>query len=276
MEKADLENFPESPSAKRMIGYVSDGFYDNSYVGKWLFQVMGSEYDKAFELAESLPKQFFPETATWGLMYHEIKWGLPVRENLPYEERRKLIYQKRDCRSPMTPYLMEEYLKSAVGCDVYVADANDPGPYNFKPEHPNIFRVFFESNNTLDIGKIKSLLDRIKQSHTVYIIDHFNSLVADSSGLEKFTSCRVKMHIRIVYWKSICLDGTWKMDGAKILDETHNIVPVMVSFKMKAHNPARGISNADVLVRKNLWHLDGSVGLDGKRLINADEWKEIL
>ena len=41
MEKFDLENFPVSESAKNMIASVSDGFYDNSYVGKWLYEVMG-------------------------------------------------------------------------------------------------------------------------------------------------------------------------------------------------------------------------------------------
>ena len=52
MEKFDLENFPTSESAKKMLSYVSDGFYDESYVGKWLFQVMGAEYDKALEIVE--------------------------------------------------------------------------------------------------------------------------------------------------------------------------------------------------------------------------------
>ena len=62
-----------------MLSYVTPGFYDNSYVGKWLYQVMGLEYDDARKLAEELQYQMFPETATWGLMYHEIKWGLPVK-----------------------------------------------------------------------------------------------------------------------------------------------------------------------------------------------------
>lgn len=127
MERFDLENFPVSESAKNMIASVSDGFYDNSYVGKWLYEVTGQEYDTAREIAEDILNQLFPETATWGLMYHEIKWGLPVRENLPYEERRQLIYRKRDYRAPMTPYRMEGYLKTATGFDVRIADINDPG-----------------------------------------------------------------------------------------------------------------------------------------------------
>ena len=101
-KKIDLENFPTSESAQRMLASVTPGFYDKSYVGKWLYQVMGLEFDEAEKLiAEELPLQFFPETATWGLMYHEIKWGLPVRDYLSYEERRKLIYEKRDQRAPI-------------------------------------------------------------------------------------------------------------------------------------------------------------------------------
>lgn len=143
MEKFDLENFPVSESAKNMIASVSDGFYDNSYVGKWLYEVMGQEYDTAREIAEDILNQLFPETATWGLMYHEIKWGLPVRENLPYEERRQLIYRKRDYRAPMTPYRMEGYLKTATGFDVRIADINDPGDYGFVAPHPNVFKAYF-------------------------------------------------------------------------------------------------------------------------------------
>ena len=122
MEKFDLEKFPTSESAQRMLSYVSDGFYDTSYIGKWLFQVMGTEYDEARRVIEELPKQLFPETATWGLMYHEIKWGLPVRENLSDEERRRLIYEKRDYKAPMTPYRMEQYLANVTGFDVHVTD----------------------------------------------------------------------------------------------------------------------------------------------------------
>ena len=95
MTDEELELFPTSESALKMLSYVTPGFYDKSYVGKWMFQVMGLEYDKALKLAEELPEQFFPETATWGLCWHEIKWGLPVQENLSYQERRQAIYEKR-------------------------------------------------------------------------------------------------------------------------------------------------------------------------------------
>ena len=33
----DLENFPNSEAAKRMLTYVTAHWYDKSYVGKWVF-----------------------------------------------------------------------------------------------------------------------------------------------------------------------------------------------------------------------------------------------
>ena len=61
-KKVDLENFPTSESAQRMLASVTPGFYDKSYVGKWLYQVMGLEFDEAKKLiAEELPLQFSPK-----------------------------------------------------------------------------------------------------------------------------------------------------------------------------------------------------------------------
>lgn len=222
MEKIDLENFPTSESAQKMLSYVSDGFYDESYVGKWLFQVMGMEYDKALEIVENLPAQFFPETATWGLAYHEIKWGIPVRLNLSYEERRRLIYQKRDCKAPIIPYKMEQILKNQTGMDADVADANDPGRYNYLPEHPNIFRVCIVekgTNSLLDFEKIEGLISQIKQSHTMFCVEHRQEYerygevyigTAASDYIEyEFELCQVNrdMDKAVDIFTSLVLDG---------------------------------------------------------------------
>ncbi len=167
-ENFKLETFPTSESAKKMLSYVSQEFYEKSYIGKWLFQVMGLEYDTAREVVEQLPKQFFPETATWGLEYHEMKWGLPVRTDLSYEERRKIIFQKRDMRAPMTPYRMEEYLKNVTDFQVRIFDVNEKGRYSFP--HPNLFWVQLIGEGTANITQIRKKLEELKQSHTTYML----------------------------------------------------------------------------------------------------------
>lgn len=217
MEKFDLENFPVSESAKNMIASVSDGFYDNSYVGKWLFEVMGQEYDAAREIAEDILNQLFPETATWGLMYHEIKWGLPVRENLPYEERRQLIYRKRDYRAPMTPYRMEGYLKTATGFDVRIADINDPGDYGFVAPHPNVFKAYFMGEGTLASKRTRAMLNELKQSHTMFTMNDRTEIVSDNRNLEEMNLKKVIFHIAESFWYSDLLDGRKPLDGSSLL-----------------------------------------------------------
>lgn len=217
MEKFDLENFPVSESAKNMIASVSDGFYDNSYVGKWLYEVMGQEYDTAREIAEDILNQLFPETATWGLMYHEIKWGLPVRENLPYEERRQLIYRKRDYRAPMTPYRMEGYLKTATGFDVRIADINDPGDYGFVAPHPNVFKAYFMGEGTLASKRARAMLNELKQSHTMFIMNDRTEIVSDNRNLEEMNLKKIIFHIAESFWYSNLLDGRKLLDGSSLL-----------------------------------------------------------
>lgn len=212
MGRTDLENFPTSSSALRMLDDVSAGFYENSYVGKWLFQVMGLEYDDAFQLVEELPEQFFPETATWGLKYHEMKWQLPVRENLGFEERRRLIYRKRDYRAPMTPYRMETIVKNVTGLDVYISDCHDPGKSGFSPGHPNIFRVDIEGGAAPDeIIKALKLLNEIKQSHTTYGIYHSlaggaaDAKILAGSGIGNILKVKARTEEKIESEEPLCI-----------------------------------------------------------------------
>lgn len=251
----DIEHFPTSEGALKMLDTVTKGFYDNSYVGKWIFQVIGQEYDTAGEIVEDLPKQFFPETATWGLMYHELKWGLPIRDNLPYEERRRLIYQKRDFKAPMTPFGMETYLRNAIGFEVHILDCHDAGEYGFHPEHPNIFKAVFIGDGTLNTKVVRELLDKIKQSHTTYTISDRIIVIIDNRNLEKIANLTIKANAKFN-------DVREKITVSQILRTT-----VVSSIE--------DIETA-VTIKKNAWYLDGTFTLNGDRLLNAEVNKEVL
>lgn len=214
----DLEAFPASEAAKRMLSYVTPGFYDKSYVGKWLYEVMGREMDKTIDLFEELPFQAFPETATWGLGYLEEKYGLPNRKDLPDQERRRIICQKRDTRAPMTPFAMERLLKTVTEFNVSVLDSNDVVFENLLASHPNVFKVILAGDGTAEIIKIRTLLDQVKQSHTVYGLSYY-----EHSEYEE----------RVVYENTICfrtgfyprynlaflnLDRMWKLDGSRYIN----------------------------------------------------------
>lgn len=256
MDKFDIEKFPTSESAKNMLHSISEDFYEKSYVMKWLLQVMGLEWDEAKRIIiEELPQQLFIETATWGLMFHEQKWQLPVKENLSYEERRRLIYQRRDFKAPMTPYKMEIYLKNVTGFDVHVLDCHDSGEYDFTPKHPNIFKVIFVGDGTLDAKSVRKLLNKIKQSHTVYTICEMVIVVVDHKDLEQ-----IQLH-KLNLQTSFC----------------DNVGEIAASQTLRAEvNSFTESIEASVTTLKNAWYFDGTFGFDGEKQFNAEVKKEVL
>ena len=203
----NIENFPTSEAAKRMMGYITgNGFYDRSYVGKWIFQVMGIEMDEARRIIEDeLPYQAFPETAPWGHRYHEEKFGLPIRENLSPEERRKLILDRRDTKAPITPWRLEKMMNSVLGCDVKVVDIHEP---DNKITHPNTFVVYLEGEGAFSLQKGIDKINDAKQSHTSY---ELHVRLAVFVLVENILFNRMTVRLPITWW-----GATW--DGEHLFD----------------------------------------------------------
>ena len=264
----DIENFPTSELAKRSLEMVTQGFYDRSYVAKWLYQVMGLEMDDIQAFIDTMREQSFPETATWGLKYHEIKWGLPVRENLSYEERRKLIIAKRDFIAPMTPYTMEKYLKDAFDASVEVCDIHDVGEYSFEAPHPNVFRVNFIEEDGLNKAKIIKIVNSLKQSHTTFLISQSFKVQIDERETESFNLSDMLIKMRLPFWGDyINLDGSFLLDGSHLLDANINIdMPMGVIINSKVKKQDEQLGNVH-LVKNSVgyWFLDGEYALDGSK-----------
>lgn len=205
----NIENFPTSEAAKRMMGYITgNGFYDRSYVGKWIFQVMGIEMDEARRIIEDeLPYQAFPETATWGLRYHEEKFGLPIRENLSPEERRKLILDRRDTKAPITPWRLEKMVNNVLGCDVKVVDIHEP---DNKITHPNTFVVYLEGEGAFSLQKGIDKINDAKQSHTSY---ELHVRLAVFVLVENILFNRMTVRLPITWWGATW-DGEYLFDGS--------------------------------------------------------------
>ena len=87
MDNIELDHFPTSESAQRMMSRVSP-IYGDSYVGKWIFQVMGIEIDEARRIIGSLRDQCFLDRTTWGIRFWEQRYGIEPDESLSLEDRR--------------------------------------------------------------------------------------------------------------------------------------------------------------------------------------------
>lgn len=185
----DLENFPTSEAGQRLLSRVSSDFYFKSYVGKWLYEVMGEELDDLMATVEDMPYQEFVETATWGLKYWEIMYGLDVREDMSYEWRRARIYAQKYTLKPPTPYWMEKMIEDVGGRKAHVTD--------WFEDHSiavNTFVVKIEDgSNPVDIHKIVEKLKQNKQSHTVFdvrFVTRIGVIVTPTSEIWKWQAPR--------------------------------------------------------------------------------------
>lgn len=158
LKSVDLNNFPTSPTAQRMIGRVSP-IYDRSYVAKWLYQVMGLELDDMKFYVKTYPLQRFPETATWGLRYLEQKNELPVDESLDIQERRARIIAKRPYRGSVTPFYIEQLLYDLFGVEASVEEHNSEYYFDI---------LFDDSGLSLDIMWLIAEVKRVKPSHLAF------------------------------------------------------------------------------------------------------------
>lgn len=294
----NLEQFPESGSAKRMLSYVTKGWYDNSYVGKWLYEVMGQEIDLSGSYLQELPEQFFVETATWGLSYHEKKYGLDVRTDLSDETRRMLIKEKRDSKYPMTPYRMEEILHERFQAEVHVYDVNDPGRFSFS--HPNIIVIRLVQSGGEDmvpIGAVKKQVDKMKLSHTVY--DFFYEYCA---WVQQEVVCQPGL-LFFIDSKDVCrsvdtenifalnlkpqkvkTDTIW--EEAAGVRQTLDLKPQIGIKAACSRKPLPEAAETDMgaavnhkiscesglRIVRNEWYIDGTYLLNGERLLNAEDY----
>lgn len=126
MSKFTLDNFPTSKTGKEMLHRVSP-IYDNSYVAKWLYQVMGMELDEIKTFFAEMREQVFATTVTWGIEYQEHKFSIVPDDNLSLEERRARLYRKKVNKFPLNPKRIENYFKNAWDLEVNIDETAHPG-----------------------------------------------------------------------------------------------------------------------------------------------------
>lgn len=151
----DLERFPTSPAAKRMIKTVSP-IYDQAYVGKWIYEVMGMEMDEAWQFFEELRLQAFPETTTWGIVYWEQRYHIAPDNSLTLEDRRQRVIIKRGKRKPMNPARMEQFTRAVSQRQTIVTERNEE--YVF-------FVSILPGETQVDYHELIKTIRNVKPSH---------------------------------------------------------------------------------------------------------------
>lgn len=153
-----MRSILKSERAQQMIDYVSP-VYGDSYVGLWLFEVMGQSWDKVWDIFTSLRNETTPITADKLIGMWEDSYGIPRNSSLTLEQRRARLIAWRD-RGPCNPHRLAAAVSSAlngVPVDIQENIAKNTFLVNI--------REFVD-----DVTPVRQVLDRKKPAHLIYEI----------------------------------------------------------------------------------------------------------
>ena len=142
-------------TAQDIIDYVSQ-IYGDSYVGLWVYQVMGTILGEIQAMARDLRTEVNPGTAILLLDQWEDSLGLPPDHSLTVEQRQARLMQKRLFRAPASPSRIESIVQTVTGFPARVTE--NVAPYTFSVE-------VFCDGAAIDFDKVLNSLQRLKPCH---------------------------------------------------------------------------------------------------------------
>ena len=151
------EEILTTAAADKMLGMISP-IYDESYVGLWIMEVIGREYQRLADVVSELPEQMQPETATWLLEFWEQRYGITPPEGSTTERRRELLLAKIRLRDVSNEAGLEEALSQFA--DVPVRIDGHIGDYTFG--------VYVEAISHPNMAAIAAQINRLKPAHMSY------------------------------------------------------------------------------------------------------------
>lgn len=133
---------------------------------------------------EDLRKQYFIDTATWGLAMYEIELGLRVDNTMLYADRREIIKAKLRGRGTTTVKMIKNTAEAFSGGDVDVIEYNSA--YYF------VVKFIGQKGIPRNLQAFSDMLDTIKPAHLGYKFefilltwDMFDHLGMTSNELEE-------------------------------------------------------------------------------------------
>jgi hypothetical protein len=117
----------KSPTARKFLDELPP-VYDRAYIGLWLLEVIGREWDEICAWTDSLPYQIFPHKATWMLDDWEKEYGLN-NSHLPQQQRQQLLLARRLEHKPLNPARLAQISSATLGVTVEITENIAPNTF---------------------------------------------------------------------------------------------------------------------------------------------------
>lgn len=164
-----------SPEAGAFLRSVTNDFYGNSYIGLWIYEVIGQEWDELREWSEGMRTEIHPQICTWSIGVWEWVYGFPPDETLTLEERRRRVLSRVFSAKPINPEVLRRGISATAGAEAEVKDFVSPYTFGVTLRITNnpiplelILRYIYETKPAhLSVASVEVLFPKIE--HTLRI-----------------------------------------------------------------------------------------------------------
>lgn len=251
MSKPDLDGIIRSPSAETFLRMVTKGFYDSSYMGLWMYEVIGREWDEMRKWAEGLRNEINPQTCTWSIGIWEWVYGLVPDDSLSLAYRRRRILARIIGVKPINPESIRRGIQTLTGRkDIPVEVKDFTGPYQFSI----IMRI--PDGSPFTHKGIAAYVRGIKPSHLRLHLEY--AVAGEIYTQEEICFISMGLHWKLLFWLCRTFDGTWSFDGGLRLDAERG-------YKAKAGLKLNFGAFANVGIFDGSWEFDGNLVFDAVR-----------
>lgn len=146
----------KSEAGRRMLSMVSP-IYRRSYVGLWMFELLGRSVDEMRAWVESMKQQIAPGTATWSLPYWEEQYGIKIDESIPDARRRAMLLSRTKSRGAFTPGKLKALSEAITGVSARVVERVSP----------HSFAVYLPFHTDRD-ARLAEEIRRVKPAHMTF------------------------------------------------------------------------------------------------------------
>lgn len=159
-----------STKGQEMLGFLPK-CYEASKIMKSILQTEGLEFDDIWSALNDILKQFYVETATWGLDIWEKELGLSSYAGKPDDQRRSRIISKLRGMGTVNVALIQNVAESYVYGTVSVTD------------HPETYSFTIKFIDSLgvppNLQDLKNAIDEIKPAHLAITYEYKYLLISD-------------------------------------------------------------------------------------------------
>ncbi|ALP35776.1 phage portal protein [Paenibacillus sp. IHB B 3084] len=255
----DIKSQMRSVRGRELFSYLP-AYYETSRVMQTDMDAKGSELDALYLALDDTLAQFFVRTATWALERWEMELGIPTDLDKPLEQRRSVVESKLRGSGKFSGDLVRGIVNS-FGAD---------GEVDFFPTEYK-FGISFENRVPENMADFRKIIEDVKPAHLAFYINNKTRLTFLHEH-EMDQRLRLRSRVRFFGGRPWYLDGVELLNGgASLSGWTGERLRYLNRTKLSTLHRVDNHQEGNVKIRNHYWKFDGSMRLDGTRLLSSTE-----